>query len=151
MPRIGGHKLYYLIKQDAAGCGYRFGEKKLFSVLREHGLLVKKQEMHVFTTDSSHWRNQFDNLVEETKDGCQPPLRAPGDKCLFQKDYGMGGTEDMAAASTLLALKMAIRNRVYDGPLIHHSDRGHSIFRALYLVPEKARHPDQRHPERQPL
>jgi hypothetical protein len=48
MPRIGGHKLYYLIKQDASGCGYKFGEKKLFSVLREHGLLVKKAKKACF-------------------------------------------------------------------------------------------------------
>lgn len=38
----------------------------------------------------------------------------------------------MAAASTLLALKMAIKNRAYDGPLIHHSDRGAQYLSELY-------------------
>lgn len=148
MPRIGGHKLYYLIKQDAAGCGYKFGEKKLFSVLREHGLLVKKRKKHVFTTDSSHWRNQFDNLIEETKAG-RPEQIWVADityfrtsaGCLYghlvtdaysKKLMGWAVSEDMAAASTLLALKMAIKNRAYDGPLIHHSDRGAQYLSELY-------------------
>lgn len=148
MPRIGGHKLYYLIKQDPASSQYKFGEKKLFTVLRKHDLLVKRRKRRVFTTDSSHWLNQFDNLVEEMRVE-RPEQIWVADITYFRtsagylyghlvtdayskKLMGCAVSEDRAASSTLLALKQAIKNRIYDEPLTHHSDRGMQYLSALY-------------------
>ena len=38
----------------------------------------------------------------------------------------------MKATSTLVALKMAIKNRMYDEELIHHSDRGFQYLSRVY-------------------
>ena len=40
--------------------------------------------------------------------------------------------DDMKATTTLLALKMAIKNRQYNEPLIHHSDRGFQYLSKTY-------------------
>lgn len=148
MPRIGGKKLFYLINQDEQRKQFKFGQKKFFDVLRKHDLLVKKRKKHVFTTDSKHWRNQFDNLVEGMTIN-RPEQIWVADITYFKTRnrylYGhlitdayskklMGGVvaDNMKAITTLLALQMAIQNRQYDDTLIHHSDRGFQYLSKVY-------------------
>jgi len=54
MPRVGGKKLYYLLKDDFIKLDYKLGRDTFFEVLKEHDLLVKKRKSYVKTTNSFH-------------------------------------------------------------------------------------------------
>ncbi len=148
MPRIGGKKLYYLINQDPQRHQFKFGERKFFEILRRHNLLVKKRKKYVITTDSKLWRGQFDNLLEGISIS-RPEQVWVADITYFRtndgfiyghlitdayskKIMGFNVSDDMKATTTLLALKMAIKNRKYEEPLIHHSDRGFQYLSKVY-------------------
>ena len=45
---------------------------------------------------------------------------------------GFEVSDNMKATSTLAAMQMAIENRIYDEPLIHHSDRGFQYLSKQY-------------------
>ena len=49
-----------------------------------------------------------------------------------KKIVGYEICDNMTATSTLKALQMALKNRVYDDKLIHHSDRGLQYCSGLY-------------------
>ena len=49
-----------------------------------------------------------------------------------KKLMGYAVADNMKATTTLRALKMAIRNRKYSEPMIHHSDRGSQYISKLY-------------------
>ena len=148
MPRIGGKKLFYLINQNKQPKQFKFGQKKFFDVLRKYDLLVKKRKKHVFTTDSRHWRNQFDNLVEGISIN-RPEQVWVADITYFKtrssylyghlitdayskKLMGVVVSDNMKATTTLLALQKAIQNRQYNDTLIHHSDRGFQYLSRVY-------------------
>lgn len=148
MPRIGGRKLYYLISKDPQRSQFKFGERKFFHVLREHNLLIKKRKRRIFTTDSKLWRGQFDNLLEN-ESITRPEQLWVADityirtKSRFvyahlitdtysKKLMGAVVSDNMRATSTLAALEMAIENRQYNEPLIHHSDRGYQYLSSTY-------------------
>lgn len=141
MPKIGGAKLFYLIKPLLINKGYKVGRDKFFSILKVHNLLIVRKKRKHFTTDSSYWRNQFDNLIKDIIPH-RPEQIWVADITYFmtekegyvyghfltdaysKKMMGFEIADDMKASSTLKALKMALRNRIYEQQLIHHSDRG---------------------------
>lgn len=61
-PRIGTRKLQALIKDDVAGLGLKIGRDKLFDLLRDAGLLVKRSKKYVRTTESFMRYSQFGDL-----------------------------------------------------------------------------------------
>lgn len=145
MPRLGTRKLYHLLKQE----GVQIGRDRLFDLLRDEGLLVMKRKKYTVTTNSKHWMRKYPNLAKsitlirpeqlwvaditylDTKTG-NLYLHLVTDaysKCIM----GYHLCDNMEAASTLKALRMAISNRKYKGsPLIHHSDRGLQYCSKLY-------------------
>lgn len=148
MPRLGGKKLYYLINKDSERKKYKFGERRFFEVLRLHNLLIKRKKRRAITTDSKLWTGQYPDLVKEitlsrpeqvwvsyityfrTKAGfIYGHLITDG---YSKKLVGFEISDNMKATSTLLALKMAIKNRVYNEELIHHSDRGLQYLSKIY-------------------
>lgn len=146
--RIGGRKMYYMICKYEEKKLYKFGRKKFFEILKKHKLLVKKRKKRAITTDSKLWRGQYPDLVKElipsrpeqvwvadityfrTKNGfIYGHLLTDG---YSKKLVGFEVADNMKATSTLVALKMAINNRVYDEELIHHSDRGFQYLSRVY-------------------
>jgi len=148
MPKLGGKKLYFLINKEPDRKNYKFGEKRFFDVLRAHDLLIKRKKRYVITTDSKHWRRQYPDLVRELIPS-RPEELWVSDITYFRtkegfiyghlitdayskKLVGFEVSNNMKATTTLLALKMAIKNRYYDEPLIHHSDRGFQYLSRVY-------------------
>lgn len=146
--KCGGKKLYYLICKDPEKEHYKFGRKKLFEILRNHGLLIKKRKRRAITTDSKLWRGQYPDLIRElvpsrpeevwvsdityfrTKEGfIYGHLITDG---YSKKIVGFEVSDNMKAVTTLIALKMAIENRDYAEELIHHSDRGFQYLSRVY-------------------
>ena len=65
MPRLGGRKLYYLLKPKLEHLGIKVGRDGFFDYLREHNLLVKPKRSYTKTTYSKHWMKKHPNRLHE--------------------------------------------------------------------------------------
>lgn len=148
MPRIGGRKLYYLLRPEFQRLGIPLGRDRFFTYLREHRLLVEPLKRYTKTTHSKHWMRKHPNLF-----ALHPP-KAPeqvfvSDITYVQSEEGthylslvtdaysrkvMGYhvSDDMASDQVCKALQMAIGNRRTRRKAIHHSDRGLQYCSGLY-------------------
>lgn len=146
MPRLGVRKLYYLLQLENQAS---IGRDKLFSVLRKEGLLVCKKRKYTVTTNSKHWLRKYPNLIKGMSPQRPEQLwvadityidTVEGNAYLHlitdaysKQIMGYELSNNMEAASTLKALKMAIGRRKYQASgLIHHSDRGLQYCSKLY-------------------
>ena len=55
MPRLGGRKLYFLLKPKLDEQGIKLGRDGFFNYLRDHRLLVQPVKRYTKTTHSKHW------------------------------------------------------------------------------------------------
>lgn len=139
--RIGGLKLYFLLKNKFKKEGIKCGRDKFYKLLKRRRLLVPKKKLFFRTTDSNHRFNKHSNKLKgitikrpeqvwqcdityvRTKDGMKY-LSLITD-CYSKKIMGYFLSDNLKAASTKIALIMALNNRSYPKrKLIHHSDRG---------------------------
>lgn len=146
MPRLGTRKLHHLLKSK----GISIGRDQLFSWLREDGLLVYKKKRYTVTTNSKHWMRKYPNLIKglvikrpeqlwvaditylDTADDGNIYLHLVTD-AYSKQIMGYELCSNMEASSTLKALKMAVKGRIYRNlQLIHHSDRGLQYCSKLY-------------------
>ena len=67
MPRLGVRKLQHLLSER----GHYMGRDKLFDVLRDSGLLVRRTRSRAITTNSRHWMKKWPNLVRDINP-CRP-------------------------------------------------------------------------------
>ena len=148
LKRCGGHKMYKMIRNDPERKNYKIGIERFFDILRKHNLLIKRRKRRIVTTDSSDWRKQHPNLIKgviphrpeqivvadityfKTEEG--PAYGHFITDAYSKKLMGYAVADNMKATTTLRALKMAIRNRKYSEPMIHHSDRGSQYISKLY-------------------
>lgn len=148
MPRLGTRKLYHLLKDDFKMQGIAIGRDRLFTVLREEGMLIVKKKRYTQTTNSKHWMHKYPNLVKNIQ------LTRPEQVWVADITYVLLGKEfyylhlitdayskqimgyhlsdTLAATATATALQMALKARKYTAPLIHHSDRGLQYCSELY-------------------
>ncbi|HKB87344.1 MAG TPA: hypothetical protein VKD08_14310 [Ignavibacteriaceae bacterium] len=63
LPRLGGRKLFYLLKEDLNGLPSRPGRDKFFDILRKNGLLIKPIKQYAVTTNSRHIFRIHSNLI----------------------------------------------------------------------------------------
>lgn len=140
MPRIGTRKLYHMIKPKLEQQGIKIGRDSLFNILRKRFLLVQKRRKYQITTQSKHnffkHPNRIKNLNINT-----PEQVWVADITYIRTSQGfaylhlitdayskqiMGYqlTDNLRIESAINALKMALKNKQYSYPLIHHSDRG---------------------------
>lgn len=140
MPRLGGRKLFLLVKEQLPN-EVKLGRDKFFSVLRKHHLLVKPRRIRPRTTNSYHFYRRYPNLIKEfepisahqlwvsdityisTDDGFKY-LSLITD-CYSRKIIGWELSSDLKAAHSIRALRMAIKQlpKGIKG-VYHHSDRG---------------------------
>jgi hypothetical protein len=141
LPRIGGVKLYHLLKESIGLHSLSIGRDAFFSFLRKQNLLIQPKKKYVYTTQSFHHFRKWSNLVENL------PLSLPeqlwvsditylrtetGFLYLFlitdaysRKIVGYHLSQHLKANGCIAALLKAIRSRMYaHHELIHHSDRG---------------------------
>ena len=139
-PREGGKKIYEAIKEDLYILGYKVGRDKLFDILREKDMLVKRKRSFVKTTDSYHRFHKYSNLIKNlsitrinqvwvsdityirlTYGHCYLALITD---VFSRKIVGYDISTSLELAGCLRALKMALRQARPGPGLIHHSDRG---------------------------
>ncbi len=140
LPGVGGRKLYHLLKPSFEKHSIKLGRDGLFAYLRSHHLLIKRRKRYTKTTDSKHWLRQYPNLYAtfpltdaeqvfvsdityvESCEGVHY-LSLVTD-AYSRKIMGYELSRDLGATHMTDALKQALRTRLYDHELIHHSDRG---------------------------
>ncbi len=66
-PRIGGKKLYCLLKADFERLDFKLGRDRFFALLEEKNLLVRRKKRRCKTTDSSHEHPVYPNLIAGLK------------------------------------------------------------------------------------
>lgn len=139
-PKIGGKKLYKLLKSDLEQLDESIGRDKFFNLLRKHNLLVKRKKKYVRTTDSWHYYHKYKNrLKQKCLTGAHQAyvsdityLRTQeGFVYLFlQTDAysrvitGWHLSDSLAIEGAVEALKMTLRQCPDCFEVIHHSDRG---------------------------
>ena len=116
------------------------GRDRLFSLLKENGLLIEKKRSYAITTDSNHpfkrWPNLAKSLVPSninelwvadityirTNNGFLYLALITDVMSKMIVGYDLSNT--LAVEGALKALKMGIKKLKPDHRLIHHSDRG---------------------------
>lgn len=141
MPRIGGRKLYWLIKPKLIAQGIKIGRDGFFDYLRAHRLLVKPRRSYTKTTFSKHWMRKHPNLTKEAPAPVKPEQTLVADITYVTSKQGthylslvtdaysrqiMGYhlSDSMPVTEVVKALNMAVERRCYRHEAIHHSDRG---------------------------
>ena len=149
MPRLGTRKLYHLLEDDFQREGLKVGRDKLFTILRNNGLLAARRRKCTLTTNSKHWLRKYENLIQDVNlerpeqvfvsDITYIPtergysyLSLVTDAC-SKKIMGYALSEDLSTKGCLEALQMALKNRTTQAPLIHHSDRGYQYCSKEYV------------------
>jgi putative transposase len=148
MPRIGTRKLYFLIKTELNQLSIKLGRDVLFRFLKAEGLLVKPKRSYIKTTNSKHWMRKYPDKTQDLTVTRPEQLwvsdityikTAEGHNYLSlitdaysKRIMGYDLQESLSTTGPLNALTMAWKNRQYDLPLIHHSDRGLQYCSAEY-------------------
>jgi putative transposase len=118
----------------------KIGRDVLFNFLRAEHLLIKPKRSYVKTTHSKHWMKKHPNLITDLEI-YRPEQVWVSDITYIKTELGhhylslitdayskkiMGFDllDNLSTEGPLNALKMAIKNRKYNTPVIHHSDRG---------------------------
>jgi len=148
MPRLGGRKLYFLLKPKLDEQGIKLGRDGFFNYLRDHRLLVQPIKRYTKTTHSKHWMKKHPNLLVSQKIN-RAEQAFVSDITYVETDEGvhylslvtdaysrkiMGHevSKDMRAESVVKALRRAAKQRKTHRSLIHHSDRGLQYCSAIY-------------------
>jgi len=148
MPRLGGRKVHFLIKELLQDSHIKLGRDGLFDFLRSEHMLIKPRKNYTKTTWSKHWLRKHPNLLKEANlvrseqvwvsDITYIPTKA-GNTYLSlitdaysRKIVGHHLSFDLRTEGVSNALRMAIKERKTRLPLIHHSDRGLQYCSAEY-------------------
>ena len=143
MPRLGTRKLYYLLSETLVKHDISIGRDKLFDLLAEYGLLIRRRKRkRVNTTDSNHPFRKYPNLIRELNvlrpnhlwvsdityislvdNFCYLSLITDA---YSRKIVGYCLHPNLKKEGPLQALNMALEGWASNGsePLLHHSDRG---------------------------
>ena len=140
LPREGTRKLHKRLKSKFFEIGLKVGRDKLFDILREADLLVKRKKNSCRTTDSYHRFHKYNNLIKNLN--VKRPnqvwvsdityIRTIKGFCYLalitdlysRKIVGYDISNSLELIGCKRALSKAIRNCKPDKELIHHSDRG---------------------------
>lgn len=140
LPQLGTRKLHYAIQNKLISHQIVFGRDYLFDLLSEHRLLIRQRKRKAINTDSRHWMRKYSNLVkglvttrpEQVWVSDITYIRLTNQwgylslitDAYSRKIMGYNFRQDLAAEGCIDALKMALGNRLHNGSIIHHSDRG---------------------------
>lgn len=151
-PRIGVRKLHHMLRRRLSDAHIKLGRDAMFATLKRAHLLVAPARAYHKTTDSFHRLYKHPNLLKPGPNACianRPeevwvaditylPTRQ---QCVYlslvtdaysRKIVGYHVHANLQAEEVAQALKMALRSRRSDRPLIHHSDRGIQYCASAY-------------------
>ena len=141
-PQLGVRKLYHLLSEALQKRPYKIGRDALFTLLRDHSLLVKTKRRYCTTTDSKHSSKVYPNLLKDKeitdirqvlisdityirRQGGFSYLSLVSD-LYSRKILGYSVTDNLSVSGPIAALKMSFRHipQSLRHNMIHHSDRG---------------------------
>ena len=147
-PRLGGKKLYYLLKLKRKDLGIRIGRDRFFEVLRQKGLLLEPLPKAPRTTNSRHSLPVYTNRLAGME------LTGPNQAWVSDITYirteegflylslitdawsrkivGCHAGDTLETEGCLLALEKAAKELVDGLYPLHHSDRGSQYCSHLY-------------------
>lgn len=139
-PRGGTRKLHKHMQEDVKMQELKIGRDKLFDILRENNMLVKKKRSYVKTTDSNHHFRKHKNLIKDLKIVRSNQvwvadityIRLVKGHCYLalvtdlysRKIVGYDVSNSLELVGCLRAFKRAHRQARPAHGLFHHSDRG---------------------------
>ena len=147
LPGCGVRKIYEILRRYYQTC--HIGRDRLFDLLREEGLLIRKRRRKKRTTYSDHHLRVYPNAIADVI-----PVRPneiwvsditylqylDKDHYLFlvtdaysHKIVGWALSDNMKVDNAVRALRMALRQRKDKEHLIHHSDRGSQYASYKYM------------------
>jgi len=155
--RVGGKKLFLILKKTLLKHDITIGRDKFLDVLRDNGLLVKRRRRRARTTMSRHRLRKYPNLSKSLKIDRAEQLwvsdityLSVGDAHCYlilitdaysRKVVGYNFGRTMDANFCVQALKDAIADRCYgERKLMHHSDRGLQYCSQAYVKILKDNH-----------
>ncbi len=140
-PRMGGRKLYHMLKPILEKLSISIGRDKFYDILSKYNLLIKRRIRKVRTTYSDHWYRKYPNLIKEIEVSKPDEIWVSditywriGEVFIYvalitdaysRKVVGYSVSEQMRTIDILPSLEMGLDNA--KNPLhglIHHSDRG---------------------------
>jgi len=139
--RVGGKKLFLILKSELLTHKIEFGRDKFLDVLRVNDLLVKRKKRRVQTTMSRHRLRKYPNIAKDLLiDRAEQLwvsdityLSVEHTHCYLilitdaysRKVVGYNFGRNMDTAFCIVALENAITERLFpERELMHHSDRG---------------------------
>lgn len=139
-PRVGGKKLYEALHPLFLLEDIKVGRDKLFDILRQYDMLVKRKKSSCKTTDSYHRFHKYKNLVKDMEVTAPNQvwvadityIRTIKGFCYLalitdmysRKIVGYDISDSLELAGCLRAFKTARRHARPASGLVHHSDRG---------------------------
>jgi len=141
MSKVGGIKLYDLMKEDLKEREIKMGRDKLYDFLRAHQLLIHRTKRAFITTNSKHFFYKSPNRIKDltishseqvwvndityirTEHGSA--YLALVTDAYSKKIMGYSLENNMRVEMVKSALQMALKSRSFNHKsIIHHSDRG---------------------------
>lgn len=139
-PRVGTRKLNKALRGELENAGLKVGRGKLFGILREHGMLVKRKKASCRTTNSYHRFHRYKNLVKDMVVTAPNQvwvsdityIRTVRGFCYLalitdmysRKIVGYDLSDTLELSGCLGAFKRAQKAARPAAGLVHHSDRG---------------------------
>lgn len=147
LPGCGVRKIHEMLRRYHQTC--HIGRDRLFDLLREEGMLIRKRKRKKRTTYSDHHMRVYPNAVTDVIP-VRPNEIWVSDITYLQyldKDYylflvtdayshkivGWRLSDNMKVNNAVQALRMALRQRKDKNHLIHHSDRGSQYASYKYM------------------
>jgi len=139
-PRVGTRKLLFALNTSFFQENIKVGRDRLFDILRQHDMLVKRKRATCKTTDSYHRFHKYNNLVKDMTVTAPNQIwaadityiRTLNGFCYLalitdmysRKIVGFDLSDTLELTGCLRALKRARRSARPAAGLVHHSDRG---------------------------
>jgi len=140
-PRMGGRKLYFMIKEDINRLNIKIGRDALFDLLAAEHLLVQRRKRKHITTNSNHWYRKYPNLIKNLVPNGPNQIWVSDityirtkQEFLYlflitdaysKKILGYRLAKNLDSTHAVNSLQDAIKNTCQPiSGLIHHSDRG---------------------------
>ena len=147
--RLGGRKLYHMIKPEIKKADIKLGRDKFYNILSDNNLLIKTSRKRVRTTYSLSWLKKHNNLIKEQKAKRINEIWVSditywniGKSFLYihfitdafsKRIMGYSVSERMQVKDILPSLEMALdKVGTIKDSLIHHSDRGSQYCSSVY-------------------
>jgi len=139
-PRCGTRKLYLELENDFKELKLNIGRDKLFNLLRENNLLIRKRKNYTKTTNSHHWLKKYPNIAKDIVPQRPNQLWVADityirtnkgftylsliTDAYSRKIVGWDLSDSLSAENAVSALNKALHVETIIGELVHHSDRG---------------------------